>query len=103
MSNPLEVFSDEIWKKLEERASKSFPLLGFHSIFDDTEIKDHELPEIDPKTTIYVYQHRQSHNVFAVGTKYTRLFTYKNPGQYVSLDAVIDFVSLKKGDTFFYT
>jgi hypothetical protein len=93
--------SVEVWEKLEEKISRTYPLLIFHDILDDEEIKDQELPLIDNNTSIYVYQHKRFDNVFAVGTKYTRMFSYRHPDRYVQVDAVIDYVSLRKGQEIF--
>jgi hypothetical protein len=94
----MKVLSAEIWEKLEEKISKTYPLLIFHDILDDEEIKKQELPDIDHKTSIYVYQHKRFDNVFSIGTRYTRLFSYKHPDKYVAVEAVIDFVRLRKGE-----
>jgi hypothetical protein len=94
--------NEEIWEKLEKLVSKKYPLLIFSSILDESEIAERELPTIDYKTTIYVHQHYNSFNTYAVGAKYSRLFTYKHPDKYIPVEAVIDFVRLKKGQQIFF-
>ncbi|MDQ1856705.1 hypothetical protein [Chryseobacterium sp. WLY505] len=89
--------TNNLYDNIREDFINKYPFLAFHRMYSDNDITKYELNPINRDLSIYIENYNNDNDIIW-GTKYSVIYSRKEPENYQKIDCEIDFVSLKKND-----